>query len=123
MKFGSQSYEARWGLGGATGVVDGDAGEAASTCVMKHDLETGNAWDWAPQELLTAEREKEPVVVYALNSAPTMLAKPMARISCVGCSVYWFLRASARAMEIDSARSMMQTCAQKHAGLRVVCSD
>ena len=42
----------------------------------------------APQELLTAEREKEPVVVYELKRAPAMLAYPMARSSWVGSSSY-----------------------------------
>ena len=37
--------------------------------------------DFAPHELLTAERENEPVVVYELKRAPTMFAYPMARSS------------------------------------------
>ncbi len=57
----------------------------------------------APVSTLTAEREKLPVVVYALNIAPTRLAKPRPMISwLLFSSTYRPRYASVRAMDMLS---------------------
>ena len=82
------------------------------TAWIVRDLEDGNVLVkmpkspvFEPMSALTAEREKEPVVVYALNMEPARFASPRPIISWVTAIEYLPLLASILAMEIDSIKS------------------